>query len=352
MAERAATTYEAIRTGTAWRALARNGIVVSGPGALDWLQGQVSQDLTKLSPASSATATPSVETLVLSPQGKIDSACRVTSLGLDRYLLDVRSGFGEALFDRLRRFKLRVKADLERLDDLGVIEVRGPASPSAVELSARAGVGAGAVGSTAEVLAVVEVDWEGWTGRDVIFVDPGASAGGDEPRPSLLARSLASSLGLDAALADDESAAREAFAVFEAARIEAGVPDLGAELNERTIPQEAGELVARVVSFTKGCYTGQELVARIDARGSNTPRRLYGVVIDGLPGLPPAPGDELLVAGDKVGELTSVAWSPGFGKAVALAYVKRGTVVPSEAAVKLTAGTVPARIGLLPLVSG
>ena len=118
------------------------------------------------------------------------------------------------------------------------------------------------------------------------------------------------------------------------------------------------ELVARAVSFTKGCYTGQELVARIDARGSNTPRRLQGVVIDASPGSPsrpdstPAPGDELLLEGSKVGELTSVAWSPGFAAFVALAYVKRGTAVPSEAVVALRAGTAPAAIRVLPLVSG
>ncbi|MGA2210166.1 MAG: glycine cleavage T C-terminal barrel domain-containing protein [Acidimicrobiales bacterium] len=369
MAERAATTYEAIRTGAAWRAVPRDGVLVTGPGALDWLQGQVSQDLAQLSPADSATGTPSIDTLVLSPQGKIESACRVTSLGLDRYLLDVRSGFGDALFDRLRRFKLRVKADLERLEPLGVLEVRGPASPSVAELGRLAGVGAGAgaggVGSLAEVLAVVDVDWDGWTGRDVIFVDAAANS-----RPWPLARSIASSLGLDSAFAGAEPAAgervgalaagdgSEAGDAFEAARIEAGVPELGSELNERTIPQEAGELVARAVSFTKGCYTGQELVARIDARGSNTPRRLQGVVIDASPGSPsrpdstPAPGDELLLEGSRVGELTSVAWSPGFAAFVALAYVKRGTAVPSEAVVALRAGTAPAAIRVLPLVSG
>lgn len=346
-------SYEAIRTGVAWRAVARDGVLVTGAGALDWLQGQVSQDLSTLSPPDSGGGTPSVETLVLSPQGKIKSACRVTSLGLDRYLLDVRSGFGEALFDRLRRFKLRVKADLEPLDALGVIEVRGPASPSAVDLATRAGVGAGGgvagVGSAAEVLAVVEVAWQGWSGRDVLFVDAGAEPVVDRSEPSALALWVASSLGLGGAGPDTAS---EAFEAFEAARIEAGVPELGAELSERTIPQEAGELVARTVSFTKGCYTGQELVARIDARGSNTPRRLHGVVIEALSGSPPAPGDELLVAGAKVGELTSVAWSPGFASYVALAYVKRGTDIPAEAVVTLSAGAAPARIGLLPLVSG
>ncbi len=67
---------------------------------------------------------------------------------------------------------------------------------------------------------------------------------------------------------------------YEAARIEAGFPRHGAELDERTIPAEAG-LVEASVSFTKGCYTGQELVARIDSRGSNVPRHLRGLVLSG-----------------------------------------------------------------------
>ena len=63
----------------------------------------------------------------------------------------------------------------------------------------------------------------------------------------------------------------------EACRIVSGIPAMGTELTAKTIAAEAG-LVERTVSFTKGCYTGQELVARIDARGSNVPRRLVGVV--------------------------------------------------------------------------
>ena len=72
---------------------------------------------------------------------------------------------------------------------------------------------------------------------------------------------------------------------WEAARIEAGVPVNGREVVEGTIAAEVG-LVDRTVSFTKGCFTGQELVARLDARGSNVARRLCGVVVDG----PPADG--------------------------------------------------------------
>ena len=138
-------------------------------------------------------------------------------------------------------------------------------------------------------------------------------------------------------------------AAYEAVRVEAGFPRHGHELDERTIPAEAG-LVEASVSFTKGCYTGQELVARVDARGANTPRRLHGVVITDA--VRPAGGDEILVDGVAVGALTSVAWSPGFAAHVALAAVKRGTETTHEAQVIGAGGSARASIRSLPMVSG
>jgi folate-binding protein YgfZ len=308
MADLIEATYQAIRHDVAWRVVSRDGVVVSGPGALDWLQGQLSQDVAMLGADEAAGA--GLETLVLSPQGKIESFCRICRLEADSYLLDVRCGFGEALLERLRRFKLRVKADLELLDNVHLVEVRGPRAAVANDL-----VASGNVSS----LATFAVSWPGWSGHDALYVGEPEAIG-------------STALSLDAWPPGDAGA-------FEAARIEAGVPELGSELTERTIPQEAGQLVARAVSFTKGCYTGQELVARIDARGSNTPRRLHGVVIDGAFGdVAPTVGAELRLAGDKIGELTSVAWSPGFGSHVALAYVKRGIAAPVEAGVTETTG--------------
>jgi folate-binding protein YgfZ len=322
MPESPDATYDAIRHGVAWRVVATDGVVVSGPGALDWLQGQVSQDISGFRSAD-PSAPESFETLILSPQGKIESFCRICSIGPDRYLLDIRAGFGEALLERLRRFKLRVKADLELVHDLSVLEMRGPGTPLVQEVTALDG---------ATALATLAVSWPGCSGTDVLFVGPSHAI---DP----------SSVGLLSSAAGDDTA-------FEAARIEAGMPQLGVELTERTIPQEAGDLVARTVSFTKGCYTGQELVARIDARGSNTPRRLHGVVIDGAAGGDGEAGDEVRLDGNKIGELTSVAWSPGFGSHVALAYVKRGIKAPISVEVVGSGQRRPGTIRSLPLFEG
>jgi len=120
-------------------------------------------------------------------------------------------------------------------------------------------------------------------------------------------------------------------AAFEAARIEAGVPAMGRELTDKTIPQEAGNLVEHAVSFTKGCYTGQELVARLDSRGGNVARRLRGVVLEAMPDL--LDGATLVSGERELGRLTSVAWSPGFGSPVALCYARRDVVPPTLATV-------------------
>jgi folate-binding protein YgfZ len=106
---------------------------------------------------------------------------------------------------------------------------------------------------------------------------------------------------------------------LERTRIEAGVPAMGAELTDSTIPAEAG-VVERSVSFTKGCFTGQELVARIDSRGGNVPRHLRVLDVDGPP---PAPGTDVVLDGDVVGRVTSAAGP------VALAYIKRSVTPPA-----------------------
>lgn len=109
-----------------------------------------------------------------------------------------------------------------------------------------------------------------------------------------------------------------------AARIIAGVPAMGAEIDERTIPAETGWVDASV-SFTKGCFVGQELVARMDSRGAAPPRRLMRLRIDGPADASFEAGTPILVADASAGEITSSAWSAADERHVALGYVRRGT---------------------------
>ncbi|HUF33305.1 MAG TPA: hypothetical protein VMN58_08890 [Acidimicrobiales bacterium] len=273
--------------------LARDVVRAAGDEAVSFLQGQLSQDVEALEVGGSAFS------LLLQPQGKVDAFLRVTRVADDELVLDTDAGWGRAVVARLERFKLRVRCELALLDDWRVVALRG-------------------------------VDCEG--------LDPGPDVWAVPPEtPGVEGCDL---LGPGVAVPD--GIATIAPGTYEALRIARGVARMGPELGESTIPAAAG-LVERSVSFTKGCYTGQELVARIDSRGGNTPVRLRRVVVEGL--LPMA-GATLEVDGEEVGTLTSVA--PVEGGAVALAYVRRGVEVPGPAALRWGDGVTPATVEPLP----
>lgn len=149
------------------------------------------------------------------------------------------------------------------------------------------------------------------------------------------------------ALADAAEAAGGGPAGLEAAeirRVELGIPAYGPEIHEGVLPQETGQ-VPRAVSFEKGCYTGQEVVARIHYRGKVN-RHLRGLVFEG-DGAPPAAGTELYDGERARGEVTSAAASPRLGP-VALGYVRRE--VEPGGRLALTPGGPPAcRVETLPL---
>ena len=97
----------------------------------------------------------------------------------------------------------------------------------------------------------------------------------------------------------------------------------GTELDEETMILEAGLLNA--VSFTKGCYVGQEIVERTRTRG-HVNWKLVGLILESP--LPPARGEKLTLEGKEVGEVTSACLSPTLGKTIALAYVRREVAEP------------------------
>ena len=258
-----------------------------------FLQGQLSQDVAGLAVGGSTWA------LLLQPQGKVVAFLRVLRVGEEELVLETDAGFGPTVTERLNRFKLRVKCDLDPLA-WRCLAVRGPRSHELVE-------------------GGVVADWPGLAGADLVGGSPVPPDG--VPMCSLEA--------------------------YEAVRIEAGIPVMGRELDEGTIPAEAG-VVDMSVSFTKGCYTGQELVARIDSRGGNVPRRLRGVILP--EGASPPGGATVQDEGKEVGRITSVAFSPRLGAPVALAYVRRAVEVPAEVVVEWDGGSSPARVHALPLV--
>ncbi|MBX3285592.1 MAG: folate-binding protein YgfZ [Actinobacteria bacterium] len=271
----------------------RDVLVVHGPEAVTWLQGQLSQDVAGLAVGEAAPS------FVLAPQGKVAGWGRLVRTAEDAVQIDVDPGAGEAWAARLERFKLRTKAEVHLRTDVSAVSVRGAQLPGWLP----APVPSGAV-----------------PGCDRVDAGDGA---------------LAEALAAGAVEVPAEH--------LEAERIRAGVPRWGAELDDDTIPATVGQWVIDAsVSFTKGCYTGQELVARIDSRGGNVPRHLAVVAIDGPP---PAPGAEVTVGDAAAGQVTSSAPDPSGSGSVALAYVPRAVELPAVGRVEET----DALVALAPL---
>src|SRR4029079_16799682 len=120
-------------------------------------------------------------------------------------------------------------------------------------------------------------------------------------------------------------------AALDAARIEAGWPAMGAEITDQTIPGELGAVVIAAVSFTKGCYPGQELVERMDSRGASAPRQLRRLA--SADGSPLASGAAVTVDGRDVGRVTSAAGG------AALALVGAAVEVVAQVTVNSVAAT-------------
>jgi folate-binding protein YgfZ len=299
--------YRLLRTEVAAYHLGRDVVRLEGPDAASYLQGQCSQDLDPL--AVGAT----VDTLLLAPDGKINALARVLRLDDEVFHLDVDGGFGGVVFERLARFKLRSRFELSQID-WSCVALRGPRALTAAGLDAP---------------AVAPFAWNGFEGVDLL--GPAASIEVPDDMP----------------WCSDEA--------WEAARIESGIPAMGRELTDRVIPAETGT-VGRAVSFTKGCFTGQELVARIDSRGAAVPHRLAGLVLAGE--IDPAELlDAQLVVPEKekpVGRVTSAAWCPGVGAVCALAYVHRSVDAEADVGVRRAGGgpgeVVAASVRPLPLV--
>lgn len=253
----------------------RDVVAVVGPDARTYLQGQLSQDVEALEVGGSA------ETFLLQPAGKVDAWMRVSRLADDHFLLDVEEGFGPQVVARLTRFLLRTDCTVQEVqwDLVTVIDAEASAfSPP--------------VGGLA-----LAVEWPGLVAVDL----------------------LGPSVELPAGLAEGSS--RD----WEARRIAAGIPAMGSEMDSTTIPGSTG-VVERSASFTKGCYTGQELVARVNSRSAGTPTRIVRAVGSGPA---PAVGLDVTVDSDPAGHLTSVATlGDGF---VALVSVRRAVATPAEA---------------------
>jgi tRNA-modifying protein YgfZ len=263
----------------------RGKLALTGSEAREFLHGQVSNDIEALEPGQGCYAA------FLTPKGKMLGDLRVLHLG-DELFLDTERVSLQALFNMIRNYKLGRDVELhKRTVERGLLSLVGP--------GAREAAGAQDLGAAEHDNAAGEVG--------VVPVRLVATAAGVD-------------LICDAERTDELKAALNVPEVSEAAaevvRVEAGRPRYGLDLDDSVIPQEAG-LNERAVSFTKGCYVGQETVARLFYRGKPN-RHLRGLRLSE----PAATGDALRLGEREVGRLGSSVVSPVHGP-IALAIVRR-----------------------------
>ena len=279
----------------------RGKLALTGGEAKEFLHGQVSNDVEALEPGQGCYAA------FLTPKGKMLGDLRVLDLG-DELFLDTERVSLQALFNMIRRYKLGRDVELhKRTVERGLLSLVGP--------EARAAAGAHVLATDEHANLASEIG-----GVPVRLV---ATAGGVD-------------LICDAERTAELKAALDLPEVSEAAaevvRVETGRPRYGLDLDESVIPQEAG-LNERAVSFTKGCYVGQETVARLYYRGKPN-RHLRGLRLSE----PAATGDLLRFGEREVGRLSSSVVSPARGP-IGLAIVRREAAPGATVAVGERGGT-------------
>jgi folate-binding protein YgfZ len=281
--------YEAVTTAAGFADRSERGkLALTGAGAAQFVNGLVTNDVEALQEGEGLYAA------VLTPKGKMLGDLRVLR-AVPGLLLDTERSALQEVFNVLWRGRIGYDVEIhKRTLETGLLSVAGP--------RARAVTGAEGLDSAEHAHAAAEL-----AGRPVrlIVTDVGIDVlcvAGD-------VESVAAALRERGAAPVDEAA-------LEILRVEHGRPRYGLDLDDSTIPQEAG-LNERAVSFTKGCYVGQETVARLFYKGKPN-RRLRGLRLSG----PASPGDELRLGARPVGRLGTVAHSPRLGP-IALAVVRR-----------------------------
>lgn len=286
-------------------------IAVPGPDRLSWLHLLLTQHVAELPPGSAS------EALVLDVQGRVLHHMNVAHCD-DTVYLDIEAGELPELLGYLTKMVFWSKVEpRDATAELAVLSVVGPTTP---DVLAAAGAPVPDLGS---VLALDGGGFVRRTGR------PGSDAADVVvPRAERVA-------WFDRLVA---AGARAAGTVaYEALRVEALSPRMGLDTDERTIPHETG-WIGRAVHLTKGCYRGQETVARVANLG-RPPRRTVLLHLDGGDEELPAAGAAVMFGGRVVGRVGTVVQHHELG-AVALALVKRSVPIDAD----LLAGVAPARI--------
>ena len=310
-------SYEKLRESAGLVSLSNRGAInMKGSDCASYLQGLLTNDISGLTTGAGCYAA------YLTPQGRMIADMRVLNLG-DRLLLDVDSVMSDTLTSRFSM--LVFSEDVQVNDESSTwywVGVRGPGAAACLEPILRP---ERTLSGKKAVTAYQGLDNGWWVldGKPVLAVSndelgiPGIDLGVSSAYSGQINAQL-EGLGLEWGSAG----------AVEALRVEAGTPRFGADMDEDTIPLEAG-IEARAISETKGCYVGQEVIIRILHRGKGrVARRLVGLIFSQDHTTKSLSGQSVYDGHETIGRVRSAISSPRLGRQIALAYVQRAYTAP------------------------
>jgi folate-binding protein YgfZ len=312
----------------------RGRICLTGADRARFLHGQVTNDVKRVAAGDGCYAA------LVTAKGKMQSDLNIYALE-GELLLDFEPGLTSTVVERLEKY---IVADDVQVVDVrphyGLLSVQGPKALSVVQ---RLELFPAAPARPFQSLKIPEA-----TLGEMYLMNQSrfGIAGFDLFVPVAALGAVADKLIAAAKAAGGRACGWEA---LETARIEAGVPRFGIDIDDTNLPLECG-LESRAVSYTKGCYIGQEVINRVHTMGHVT-KELRGLrLADDLKSLP-ARGDKLLSGGKDAGYVTSAAKSPALRANIALGYVRREAgAIGTELTVRGTSGESLARVVELPFV--
>ena len=299
---------------------------VEGRDRASFLQGMLSNDVKALAPGQGCAAA------FLDAHGKVMALLRVYALS-DRLLLELPAGLTQKTLLLLDKYLISEKAAFEPLDEAyAVLSVQGAQAPALI---------AGLAGAPMDLAphAHVEATLAGIATRVVQRSEFGV-------RPGFFLWAAPDAMPALRAAVEGAGATPVEPAVGEVLRVEAGEPAYGQDVDESVILPETN--LEHLVSYTKGCYIGQEVVARVKYRG-HVNRALTGLTLEG--DRVPTPGAPVFAGEREIGRVTSAVRSLGLGAPIALGYVRREHLEPGSAvAVRIEDILVPARVTPPPFI--
>lgn len=298
-------------------------ISLRGPEGLDFLNRLSTNDVLRRHDSGFA------QTVLTTEKGRIVDILTLIPRTHQDLLLAAESGEAARVIDWLSKFII--------MEDLQLTDLSGAYSMVYLIGDEAESIAAKVVGATPPTSGITTFEvgkGYGWVFRDPRWLSPAF-------------RCTVPSGGLSAFLdaADSNACTRLSAPVFESIRIENGVPAMGKELTGQVNPLEAG--LQRLVSFTKGCYIGQEVIARTDTY-KKLRRQLRGFSAEVSPDVPLCPGN-LIHKEEECGWTTSYSWSPFLGKQLALGYLNEGSG-SGDLELHTANGVVPIRLESLPMV--